>query len=85
MLANLIRVKFFVSARESRVCLTLLPYSHNGLFLVFLQRKHNEALAGYSNERQGLLARIDALSREIMSLRAHMVRRVCRKDERSGT
>lgn len=41
--------------------------------MLFLQRRQNQALAEYVYEREELLARVDALSREILALRAQMV------------
>lgn len=37
------------------------------------QRRYKGALMEYAHEREQLFERIDALSREIESLRAHMV------------
>ena len=41
--------------------------------VTFLQRRQNQALVEYAYEREELLASVDALSREILALRAQMV------------
>lgn len=41
--------------------------------MMVLQRRQNQAIAEYAYEREELLSRVDALSREILALRAQMV------------
>lgn len=43
--------------------------------LMVAQHRQNQALAEYAYEREELLSRVDALSREILALRAQMVSR----------